>query len=141
MVAVGIHVERHSPVDVDVLAFPEQHYGGGRPEHGSNAGRQDSGPDGVALAGFLRYGVAQRNPLVVGGPDAIDREVQLARPTHTPLLMCLRDDAGRSGAFRNKYRIAGPNGIRYGELDGLTLLGGRRRNVRGQAPPDLGPFW
>jgi hypothetical protein len=140
VIRVGEDVESNTPVDIDVLALPEQHDGGGWPEHGSDAGSQDAGPDGMALSGFSGYSVAQGNPQVVDGPDAIDGKIQLTGATEPALFVCLRDDPGDPGAFRNDHGIADPNRVGCGEFDRLAFLSSCGRNILIEPHPDLGPF-
>src|SRR5262249_27344921 len=110
------------------------------PENGSDTGRQDAGPDRVALSGFPRDGVAQRDPLVVDGAHAVDREIQFAGSAEPAFFVGLRDHAGYPGAFGDQYGIADADGISYREFNGLTFLRRGRRNILVQAHTNLGPF-
>jgi len=140
VVRVREHLERRSTVDRDIVSLAQQEHGRCGPEHNGDSGRQNASAHGMALPGFLRNRVAQRNPLIIGRLHPIDRKIQFAGTPEAPFFLGLRDRARHARAFGDHDRVAGLDGVGYGQFHDLALFGGRRRNVLVEPHAHFGSF-
>src|SRR3954470_5309024 len=101
MILVSESVEDHPLVQGYVLAFHKQESWRRRPEQNRGSRGDNTGSHRMAVASFLGYRIAQRDPFSVDCAYAVDRKIELPRSSHVPFFLRLRDRSGHTRAVRN----------------------------------------